>query len=336
MRRRVLLAIGACTGATVLAPAGLEAASGGRPRTAITRRGLSFDTPVSITVVHADAALAAHAAIEALREIATVDRLMTVQRPGSEVARLNETGELANADPRLIEVLQAARRWHEASGGAFDVSVQPLWALFEQARARRTLPDADQVRAARARIDGRAIEIDGMRVRLRQPGMAITLNGIIQGYAADRALAVLRGVGIADALIDAGEFMASGRRPDTRPWQVGVRDPRRADAILARIPLADRALSSSGDDGYAFSDDRRHHHIFDPASGYSPADLAAATATAARAIDADALSTALLVAGPERAAALLAHAPGSEAWLVDKQGRMRRLRAGAAGHTAKG
>lgn len=235
---------------------------------------------------------------------------MSLYRGGSQICRLNRDGALAQPDARLLEVLRCATEIAEKSGGAFDITVQPLWALAGK--------DADA--AALGLVDWRRVRFDERRVVLGA-GMAITLNGIAQGYAADAAMRVMRAHGVRHALIDAGELGAMGRSRGREPWSAGIQHPRAADAFAAVARLEDCCLATSGDYETAFSADFSRHHIVDPRSGRSPGELASVSVAAPTAMIADALSTAAFVLGAERGLALLREFPGSDALLITKNGR---------------
>jgi len=168
-------------------------------------------------------------------------------------------------------------------------------------------------------VDWRQVEVGPRRISLR-PGMAVTLNGIAQGFAADRVREVLRAHGVRHALVDAGEFHGMGRKPDGDAWRVGVQHPRRPDAWAALAALEDRFLATSGDYATPFSDDFKSHHIFDPSTGRSPEELASATILAPSGLEADALSTAVFVLGGRKGLALAASRPGVDALLIRKDG----------------
>ena len=289
----------------------------------IRRGGFAFGSRIGITVAHPDAHAAKLALDDALREIAALDALLSVQMPGSPLAQLNAAGAIDAPDPRLVDVLALARRWSGLTGGAFDASVQPLWLVFARAAARGQLPARADVAQAAARIGWSGVSDSAARIELQRPGMALTLNGISQGYAADRALALLRSRGIRHALVDSGECAVLGKRAGGENWRLGIRDPRNTAGLLGSLEPGDAAVATSGDYEYVFSADRRHHHIFDPRTGYSPTELAAVTVVAPRAADADALSTACMVLGHAAARALIATLPGVEALFVFKDQRQQ-------------
>jgi thiamine biosynthesis lipoprotein len=209
-----------------------------------------------------------------------------------------------------------------SSQGAFDVTVQPLWLAFEQARQQGRLPTGAEVQAARQLVGWRGLHLSEHGVRLQRPGMGITLNGIAQGYAADKVRARLQAMGIAHALIDAGEFAALGQSAQGGDWTLGVASPRGAHALMAGVALQGHCLATSADDQCTFSPDRVNHHIFDPRTGYSPAGLSSVSVLAPRCVMADALTKVVFMAGPDRALAL-ARAWDVELLVVDKQGRWR-------------
>ena len=281
-----------------------------------TGAALAFGTTVSIAVRHADPETAQQAIAAALGEARRVDALMSLRQPPSQVYRLNRDKVLHGPDPHLLAVLEHARTLSRLTQGAFDITVQPLWRAFDAAHG--VPPQAEHLRAQRL-VGWTQVQAGPERVVLARPGMAITLNGLAQGYATDLALAALRRHGIRHALVDTGEFGAAGRG-DGRPWQIGIRDPRHEDALAARLVLDGRCVATSGDYACAFTSDLRHHHIFDPASGASPTELASVTVLAPTGLEADGLSTAFMVMGARRAHALAAHLPGVDLLTIRKDG----------------
>ncbi|PPQ32613.1 thiamine biosynthesis protein ApbE [Rhodoblastus sphagnicola] len=285
-----------------------------------TLSGRALGTKVSLLVLHTDADKAQAALADALAEVQGVDAVMTLYHD-SQLVALNRDGELFRPDARLLEVLRYSQELADRTNGAFDVTVQPLWDAFVQAKAQGGLPTDETVRNAGARVGWRDLDVSDEAVRLRRPGMAVTLNGVAQGYAADRALSAVRRHGIEHALIDAGEFDTLGRKQQEKPWVLGVQNPRNAEALSARLAVDGRALATSGDYETYFTPDFVNHHIFDPATGHSPTELASTSVLAPTALQADGLSTAFMVLGAERALALAATLPGVDALLIGKNGQ---------------
>ena len=312
---------------------GLAAVAAGRSMAAIADRSglrlhvgaaLAFGTTVSIKVLHEDETIALAAIEHALQQVREIDALMSLQRSASQVSQLNQRGVLETAHPHLLQVLNFSRQLSGLTQGAFDVTVQPLWQAFSSASAQGRLPTAPEIALAKSRVDWRRLEITPQRLHLTAPDMAMTLNGVAQGYAVDVAMAALRSCGAQDALLDTGEFGAIGQKAANRPWLLGIADPRQPDALSATLAMDGRSVATSGDYETFFSPDFVYHHIFDPATGRSPTELAGVTVVAPSGLWADGLSTAFMVMGADKALALTAQLPGVDVLLIHKDGAVRK------------
>jgi len=336
-RKFVTAVIGGAVGAglwrapTALLPAsaGPAAAPPGGTADVATflRTSRALGTNVSITIAHADESVANAAASAAFAELERVERCLSIYQPDSQLGRLNREQRLLAADERFVAVLSMSLAMSRLSDGAFDVTVQPLWDLHARADKEGRIPTPAEIAAARQKIDWQDVELAGNNVRFARQDMAITFNGIGQGYATDRVKEVLREHGIAHALIDIGELAPIGQKSAGRAWQVGIQHPRDADAYVAIAKLEGRSLATSGDYATTFAagrGGRSDHHIFDPATGHSPTELASASVVAPSAMEADAWSTALFVVGPQRGRALVESAVGVDALFVLKDGSVSR------------
>jgi thiamine biosynthesis lipoprotein len=261
------------------------------------------------------AAAAARRAVEsALQDV--VARMSTYDA-GSELSRFNAHAGTApfTLSPMTAAVLAQAAQVSQASAGAFDVTVAPLvdaWG-FGPRKAQRVPRDAD-LRAAGQAVGWRRIELDvaaGTAAKAH-PAVRANLSGIAKGFAVDRAAAALDALGMADYLVEAGgEVRARGRNADGLPWQVAVERP---DALPQRahlvVPLSGQSMATSGDYRIFFEEEgRRYCHEIDPATGRPIVSaLASVSVVSADCSYADAMSTALIVLGPERGFALAAAA----------------------------
>ncbi|MDX1576669.1 MAG: FAD:protein FMN transferase, partial [Kiloniellales bacterium] len=210
-------------------------------------------------------------------------------------------GRIDRPPPELVELLARAQSWSRRTHGAFDVTVQPLWALYRRHFARQGAdpdgPPPRAVEAAAALVDYRALAVAPDRIRLLRPGMAVTVNGIAQGYITDRVAELLRAQGLDRVLVALGEMRAMGSSADGLPWRVGLRAPGEPDGVSGRLALADAALATSSAAGLRFDSAGRFHHLFDPRKGGCAGVKRTVSVVAERACDADALSTAWAVAG---------------------------------------
>lgn len=294
--------------------------------------GTSLGSPALLLLYHHDRAAAAAIVGECVAEIERLERIFALYRPESEIARLNRDSALDFPSLDLLTVLSHCQMLSELSEGAFDVSVQPLWTLYAGHFFGRADPAPDgplpqAIERARELVDWQAIDVGRRRIALRRQGMGITLNGIAQGYVTDRVTEILRARGCERTFANMGcsEIRAAGGHADGRPWRVGLADPRRPETVVVSIDLCDRSVCTSGGYGTKFEATGRFHHLFDPRTGTSAQHYLAVSVFAARAMVADALSTALYVTPPMRASMLLAAFPGTSALATRPDGSMARL-----------
>lgn len=290
--------------------------------------GSSLGSPSRLALCHPDRVAAGRLVGRCVAEIVRLERIFALYRNDSELARLNRNGRLDDPSFDLLVVLSLALRLSDLSGGAFDMTVQPLWDLyaghfFRFPAPRSSGPDPEAIERARALVDWRAVDLGARRIALR-PGMGVTLNGIAQGYVTDRVIDILRQEGCERVLADMGcsELRALGRRADGGPWRVGLADPRAPESLAMTLDLPDGALCTSGGYGTKFEASGRFHHLFDPATGLSAHHVIGVSVFASNATVADALSTALYVTPPDRIANLLNGFPGTSALVTQLDGRM--------------
>jgi FAD:protein FMN transferase len=258
-------------------------------------------TTLSIRAAHKDPQVVARALARARDVVARVEDQMSLFRPHSAIQQLNREGVLRNPPVDLLRVLEISQRMSALSCGAFDITVQPLWALYADAQKRGRLPTAAEVQSARARVGWQHVQVSRAHVWFAKPGMRVTLNGIAQGYTSDLVRAQLQQAGITHALINTGEWSSLGQAEGGRDWTLGIADPHQADRLMTRLRMRGGCVATSADDQCSFSADRVHHHILNPDTGYSPLDISSVTVIANTCTEADALTKVLFVAGYENA-----------------------------------
>ena len=318
-RRPILLAsIGCASLAMAAAPNGL--ALQWRQRAM-----LGLGTTLTLRAAHADVAQLDRALDAAVAAIRRIEASMSLYRTNSELVRLNRQGYLDHPSETLWAVLSAAQRISQRSEGAFDVTVQPLWQLFERARREGRLPTYQEIKAAKQRVGWRHLSVERQRIELLRPGMALTCNGIAQGRAADLAREALQSHGVAHALVNAGEYAALGHNERGDAWTLGIEDPRDEARLLLALRSDGRSLATSADNRTVFSADHKHHHIFNPATGDSPPALSSVSVLAPSAMLADALTKVMFNADPRRIPRLAQSWNVGVVW-VDKAGRWKATR----------
>jgi len=266
------------------------------------------------------------AAIEAvLAEMRRVDAAMSTYKPTSELSMVNARAaeEPIKITPELFDLLSTSLEYSRITDGAFDITYASVGYMYDFRKHVR--PDDKQIAAALPGINYRHVELDrkNSTVHFARPGVRIDLGGIGKGHAVDRGIAVLQARGIEHALVTAGgDSRIIGDRFG-QPWVVGIRHPDRKDEVIARIPLEDAALSTSGDyERYFDEDGVRYHHIIDPKTGHSASKVRSATIIGPTATRTDGLSKTAFILGPEKAIEIYNRLEDIDAVLVTPEGKV--------------
>lgn len=300
--RRRVLTIAAATTATIILPQHMRAhatASGLKQW-----RGVALGADASITLAdhpRADAIIAS-----SLAEISRLEAIFSLHHPGSALVRLNTDGRLDAPPFELLECLSLAGAVHDATDGRFDPTIQPLWAMHAERFSNGLHVDVD---AARGRVGWSKLTFDAGAIELAED-MQLTLNGIAQGYIADRVADMLRAQGLTNILINTGEFFANGTQPNGQPWPISLDDGEQLHPEA--VSLQNGALASSAPGSITFDASGQVSHIIDPRTGYptlSPWKLVSVLAPKAGL--ADALSTAFCLMDADEIDACLQAFPGA-------------------------
>ena len=253
------------------------------------------------------------------------DRLQHLLSPwieDSELARFNALDANINMtiSSEFHQLLKRSAYYAQISNGAFDITFAGAGHLYDY----RAGIAPDDAHLQQARVGMHYLRIGN------EPGVAktdkavrIDLGGIAKGYAIDRAVMLLGQAGIEHAYISlGGDSYVMGQRND-RLWQVGIRHPRREDAVAITLPLTDIAVSTSGDYERFFVRNGEHvHHILNPKTGKPAGSLSSVTVLAATGVEADALSTTLFVLGIEKDMALANQLTDVSAIMIDLHGKV--------------
>src|SRR3954468_11051399 len=262
-------------------------------------RAMAAENEVQVHAASADRA--AECASRAIAEVARIEAKYSRYRPDSVVARINAAagGEPVEVDEETLQLLRYAATCHEQSGGLFDATsgvLRRAWRFEANA-----VPGAAELAAVLPLIDGSSVEIDARAVRLTRPGMELDFGGFGKEYAVDRAAWVLAQAGAAAALVNlAGDLAIVGAQPDATPWSVGVRHPRKAETLIASIPVSSGAIATSGDyERFVEVDGVRHCHVLDPRTGRSARGFQSVTVHAPTCLVAGSATTIAMLKGRE-------------------------------------
>jgi thiamine biosynthesis lipoprotein len=275
---------------------------------------------------------AAHlpSAQEALSLAERVEDRLTVFREDSEVSQLNRRAaqEEVVVSEELLALLSTSARLSAWTGGAFDPTATPLSRTWGFLRREGRLPREEEIAEARARTGmARVVRDEVARtVRFDRAGVELSFGSIGKGHALDLMAGALQARGLGRALLSAGGSSVRAFGGDREGFLVDVTSPRLPGRPLFRLRLRDGAQATSGAGEQFFEvDGRRFGHVIDPRSGWPAQGVVSATVVTASAAEADALSTAFLVAGPALAEAYCRDHPGTMALVVPEDEPERRL-----------
>jgi thiamine biosynthesis lipoprotein len=282
-------------------------------------------TRIHVEIFAEDDALAAPLLDQVVVEMHRIDHAFSPYKEDSELSRLNREAPrdwMAVSD-EMMDLLTKSHQISDLSGGAFDVTYASVGRYYDYRKGE--VPDSETLERAVQAINYRYVERDIERqwVRYSHPHVYVDLGGIAKGHAVDRAIAILEEGGVTQASVAAGgDSRIIGDRAG-QPWTVGIQHPRKPGEVSALLPLADTAVSTSGDyERYFERDGVRYHHILDPATGRSADGAWSVTILGPEATFTDALSTSVFVLGPDKGLELINRMPGVDAIIIDPTGRL--------------
>lgn len=267
-----------------------------------TWNGVALGADASLQIHHPDVNAAQTLIERCVAEVDRLEGLFSLYRDDSALTRLNRDGVINEPSIDFLTLLSRSNEFSRLTNGVFDVTVQPLWQAyashFTGSNTLGTTPF--NAKETLRLVDWRRLRIDSRQIRLMHADMAVTLNGIAQGYITDRITQLLADNGVDHALINMGEISGLNPSSTSTPWRVGIENAQQPGSVARNISLHNQAIATSGAYGTPFTSDLRHNHLLDPHLGISSHRYHSVTVVARDATTADALSTAFsLMAEPD-------------------------------------
>lgn len=288
----------------------------------ITYRTRTMGTYGDLLLITADSLAALPYAVSVQDAFHRVDSLMSNWTTTSEVSRINRLAfdETLTVHPEVAAVIETGLRVGRESGGCFDLTVEPLVRTWGFLGGKPSVPDPGAIDEILPLVGAENLEFDPetRTLHFKKEGVQIDLGGIAKGYGVDVAAAILRELGVVNALINlSGNMTALGAPPSRHHWVIGVRDPRDRIPYVARLSISDKSIATSGKyEQFVTKDGRTYGHILDPRTGWPSEGLLAVTVIAPTATEADAWGTALFVLGPAEARRLAREREDLEVLLI--------------------
>ena len=245
------------------------------------------------------------AAEAAFQEAHRLDRMLSNYRPASEWSEVNRVAgaHSVTVSPELFALLSSCLEYSRQSDGAFDITIGPLVKTWGFYKGDGSMPRPEVVRGVLNRVSYRYVRLDPSvrTVRFTRPGVELDPGGIGKGYAVDRMVDVLKGMGVDIALVSASgsSIYGMGTPPDEpRGWPITIRTPRNPEEAAARVFLKDSSLSTSGSyEKFFRADGRTYSHIIDPRTGYPAQGTVSVSVLAPRTIDSEAWTKPIFING---------------------------------------
>lgn len=281
----------------------------------------AMGSPCELQLFTEDPALLRHAVSSVLAEIERLEARYSRYRIDSDLTRINqvaEQGGTTEVDEETSGLLNYAHTCHAQSDGLFDITSGVLRRAWRFPLG--SLPDPAQLAQLLQRVGWHKLRWQPPLLEFPLAGMELDFGGIVKEYAADRAAALCRQMGVTAGLVNlGGDIHIIGPRPDGAPWRIGVRHPRAPDALVRTVALHRGALATSGDYERCIEiDGVRYSHILNPHTGWPVRHLASVSVLAELSVVAGSASTIAML--KEEAGTQWLEALGLPCYWMDNQG----------------
>ncbi|GAA0879970.1 FAD:protein FMN transferase [Algoriphagus jejuensis] len=244
----------------------------------------------------------------------------------SEVSTFNQSGQLLDPSYTFKDMMDSAAKYNRVSNGYFEPTLYPLIKAWGFSFEKREEMDSLKVVELLGYIGfEKMISMTDTGYSATKPGVMLDITGLGEGYAIDKLVEVVEKNQIVNYMVEiGGEMKAKGINPRNTLWTIGIEDPSQAEmgvtsTMLTKVELDNRSISSSGNYRKFYVDEsgNRRPHIIDPKTGYPVShSMVSVSVLAPSATQADALATAFMGMGHEKAMILAESLPGVEAMFV--------------------
>lgn len=246
--------------------------------------GIALGAEAQIVLDHPDAE---NLIAGAVAEIRRLEGIFSLYLPDSQLSQLNRGGMLHAPAFEMVELLSTCANLHQRTQGAFDPTVQALWALYARSYSTGLAPTDEKIIEAQKFTGWEYVQFSPSSISFDRVGVMLTLNGIAQGFIADKITSYFRQNGVENVMVNTGEIAAIGLAPDGDNWRVQFKNNSGES-----IALNNAAIATSAPLGTAFDTNGTIGHILDPRTGRPGGMWSQVSVIAKSASEADGLSTA--------------------------------------------
>ena len=293
----------------------------------LTYTDMLFDTVIKIQILDpADESI-----LDGLKKLCEkYDTMFSATNTDSELYKLNHAnGQPFTVSSETANLIQEGIHYSELSGGAFDLTIEPVSALWDFKADKPTVPSSDAIAQAVSHVDYTKVDIQDNTVTLEDPEAGIDLGAIAKGYIADQVKTYLKKQGIKHAIINlGGNVDVIGTKPDGSKYNIGIQKPfDESGEAITSVRLKDQTVVTSGIyERYFKKNGKLYHHILDPRTGYPcENNLYSVSIITDSSTKADALSTTCFLLGYEKGMELIQSMDGVEAIFITDDEKVHKI-----------
>lgn len=293
----------------------------------LTYTDMLFDTVIKIQILDpADESI-----LDGLKKLCEkYDTMFCTTNTDSELYKLNHAnGQPFTVSSETANLIQEGIHYSELSGGAFDLTIEPVSALWNFKADKPTVPSSDAIAQAVSHVDYTKVDIQDNTVTLEDPEAGIDLGAIAKGYIADQVKTYLKKQGIKHAIINlGGNVDVIGTKPDGSKYNIGIQKPfDESGKAITSVQLKDQTVVTSGIyERYFKKNGKLYHHILDPRTGYPcENNLYSVSIITDSSTKADALSTTCFLLGYEKGMELIQSMDGVEAIFITDDEKVHKI-----------
>lgn len=292
------------------------------------RKLAMLGSPFEVTVVANDTLKANEYVGMAIGEVKRIENLISDWIPTTPISEVNKNAGIkpVKVPVEVFELVERAIKVSELTSGAFDISYASMDKIWKFDGTMKEKPTEEAIKNSVAKIGYKNIILNKKNhtIFLKITGMKLGLGGIGQGYIADKVKELLFANGCTSGIVNvSGDINAWGKRPNGKPWTIGIVNPLNKNKVFATFPLVDSAVETSGSyEKYVVFDGVRYSHIIDPRTGYPAKGVVSVSVFAKQTEIADALATGIFVLGIEVGLDLVNQLKGIECIIVDDKGKI--------------
>lgn len=293
----------------------------------LTYTDMLFDTVIKIQILDpADESI-----LDGLKKLCEkYDTMFSATNTDSELYKLNHAnGQPFTVSSETANLIQEGIHYSELSGGAFDLTIESVSALWNFKTDKPTVPSSDAIAQAVSHVDYTKVDIQDNTVTLEDPEAGIDLGAIAKGYIADQVKTYLKKQGIKHAIINlGGNVDVIGTKPDGSKYNIGIQKPfDESGEAITSVQLKDQTVVTSGIyERYFKKNGKLYHHILDPRTGYPcENNLYSVSIITDSSTKADALSTTCFLLGYEKGMELIQSMDGVEAIFITDDEKVHKI-----------